>query len=1173
MIILQLRLHAFGPFTERQLDFSGGQEGLHVVYGPNEAGKSSMLRALRQAIYGIPVRSTDAFIHPYARLRIGAKLRRSDGTELDFIRRKGRKNTLYMPDDETVIAESSLNSFLGGVDETLFSMMFGIGHTDLVQGGQDILRGDGDIGQILFAAGSGIAELRKVQDTLQEDAETLFKPTGTNPRINEALSSLKEKHKAVRDAQLSDQDWSTHDNALSQAQRDKEVVDNTLVQKQREKSRLERIREALPLMGLRAEHLSEFEAYKDVILLPDDFSDRRREALTKLNVAEKVESQACKNIETLNNSLDELDVPEKLLAYSEDIEKLFLNLGSHEKAMYDRIGLVREQETLERDAIDILHSIHPDVTVEQADQFNIGKSESIRIDELGDEYTRLKTRIDERHEEISKSSHRIKRLKKQVDEIETILDTEKIQRVLNQVRQQVSLEKQYENLCDEIGREEKKIKTALKKQNLWAGTFEALEALSIPSSETIDMFEQRLNEAQDNRSKCKTNIDEIENGLLELNSQFDALRLELEVPTEEALAETRLLRDEGWSFIRRAWDEGSDPPKDHEALSRMFPLAGNLTEAYEHSVRASDEISDRLRREADRVATQAQLLADREKRKSLLEKLKQQLETTTTALTNVNQDWSVQWEPSGIVPKSPKEMRQWAQKQEKLAEQASVLQEKETESGKIKSQLDELRQTLNECFQQLGVSPPDSEKRLENLLEDLQHHVETIETEKEKREQLFSKLTQQEQDMEESEALVETAEQQLLVWKIKWEEAVAPLGLDVEASPAQANAVVQESLDLSGKLKDVQKLRKRIEDIDKDAGDYRNEVYALVKSIASDLAGLPVEQVATELHARLKDARQLKTEQDHFEQDRKKEEDRRQTSQDEITGIRAQLDTMCEETECEAYDQLQGAEERSKKRLDLQNTLKEIEEKLHALSAGSTLGDFSKDVQSVDADSIESDLSVLEEEIAQLNEEKSKHDQTIGSEKTELNKMDGNTRAGDLAEEAQNILAHLESDVEKYVQLRLASVVLKQAIEDYREKNQGTILQQASNIFRALTIESFDRLRVEPDDNGKDTVVGIRSKSDEIVEVEGMSDGTVDQLYLAFRLASLDSYLEEHEPMPFIIDDILINFDNDRSIATLQSLARLSKKTQVVFFTHHKHLVELAENRIDPEILFVHTLG
>ena len=74
MKILEMRLSAYGPFTDVVLDLSAGNEGLHVIYGPNEAGKSSALKALRHLLFGIPVQSKADFLHPYAKMRIGAAI-------------------------------------------------------------------------------------------------------------------------------------------------------------------------------------------------------------------------------------------------------------------------------------------------------------------------------------------------------------------------------------------------------------------------------------------------------------------------------------------------------------------------------------------------------------------------------------------------------------------------------------------------------------------------------------------------------------------------------------------------------------------------------------------------------------------------------------------------------------------------------------------------------------------------------------------------------------------------------------------------------------------------------------------------------------------------------------------------------------------------------------------
>lgn len=48
--------------------------------------------------------------------------------------------------------------------------------------------------------------------------------------------------------------------------------------------------------------------------------------------------------------------------------------------------------------------------------------------------------------------------------------------------------------------------------------------------------------------------------------------------------------------------------------------------------------------------------------------------------------------------------------------------------------------------------------------------------------------------------------------------------------------------------------------------------------------------------------------------------------------------------------------------------------------------------------------------------------------------------------------------------------------------------------------------------------------------------------------------MDSAEPMPFIVDDILVHFDDERSKATLGLLAELAKKTQVIMFTHQSAL-------------------
>jgi chromosome segregation protein len=110
--LLSLDLLRYGHLTEVPLRFPEAA-GLHVVLGANEAGKSTALAAIGDALFGFPHKSDFAFLHDNATLRIGFALAARDGQRAAFIRRKGRQNTL-LDATETAVPEAALQRFLGG---------------------------------------------------------------------------------------------------------------------------------------------------------------------------------------------------------------------------------------------------------------------------------------------------------------------------------------------------------------------------------------------------------------------------------------------------------------------------------------------------------------------------------------------------------------------------------------------------------------------------------------------------------------------------------------------------------------------------------------------------------------------------------------------------------------------------------------------------------------------------------------------------------------------------------------------------------------------------------------------------------------------------------------------------------------------------------------------------
>ena len=70
----------------------------------------------------------------------------------------------------------------------------------------------------------------------------------------------------------------------------------------------------------------------------------------------------------------------------------------------------------------------------------------------------------------------------------------------------------------------------------------------------------------------------------------------------------------------------------------------------------------------------------------------------------------------------------------------------------------------------------------------------------------------------------------------------------------------------------------------------------------------------------------------------------------------------------------------------------------------------------------------------------------------------------------------------------------------------------------------------------------------------------------------MDRHLQDHEPMPLILDDLLITFDNARTSAILPGLAELSKRTQIFLFTHHEHLIDLCRETLGEGNFHLHSL-
>jgi uncharacterized protein YhaN len=263
--------------------------------------------------------------------------------------------------------------------------------------------------------------------------------------------------------------------------------------------------------------------------------------------------------------------------------------------------------------------------------------------------------------------------------------------------------------------------------------------------------------------------------------------------------------------------------------------------------------------------------------------------------------------------------------------------------------------------------------------------------------------------------------------------------------------------------------------------------------------------------------------------------------------------------QCKVTDpgELTAAIERSNRKRDLERKREEQERAILESGDGLDLTALVAEVDSVDLTLQEVQLRELKEAFHALAEKKKSADLEHVDAQRALDAIKGQADAASAATRRNEALAGITDTVERYVRVRTMSILLKWAIERFRREKQGPLLSQASEVFATLTLGSFSRLQVEFDDRERPELLGVRPNGT-LTALDAMSAGTTDQLYLALRVAALSLHLAQGKALPFIVDDLFIHFDDARSCAAFRVLGNLAQRTQVLFFTHHEHLIDVA---------------
>lgn len=1154
MELCKFDLAAFGPFTDHLLDFENSGATLHIVYGANEAGKSSALRGLKALLYGIPARTTDNFIHAHRQMRLGGCLRSQHGEELDFVRRKGRKDTLLSAEG-TPLDSMALKPFLQGVSSEFFESLFGIDHGALVRGGEEILDQKGEVGQALFSAALGSQELHRLLEELDAEADALFRPRGSTQQINREIKTYTELQREIRDKSLSSTQWKNKYSDVELASKRLQEVAAAIAVASAELNRLRRIRRVQPKFARRSALRQQLSALGEVVALPGDFGKRRQQAVQKLQSSEEINKKTSRKIKEISNKLKVINVNDALLELGEAIQLLHERVGAHRKAMLDRPDLQVRCSQLLSDANRQLQEIRPNLQLDEVEQLRPVYVRRQQIFDLGARQQPLAAALSQIVKQQFETRATLQECREQRQQLAKPGSVDALRSAMDAARKEGDLAALSVVGRNELEKLEQQGVAELARLTLWKGGLEDIVLLPLPTRESINRFEKRFDQIERQQQRLTEKQEELAQSDYRLKRELDEIQGSGHAPSEESLDESRGLRDQLWNLLRRRWvnDENIDSEISQPGTG------SSLADQFEQRIEEADEISDRLRREADRVQQLAALAAGLREVELRTAQLVEQLRHSTGERRKSDTEWQLLWAPCAIQPLPPREMREWLSRVDKLLELAKTIDIKTRNNNEIELKLNQYTGELEVQLDELKQRP-DSPVSYTRLLDVAAGVVAAMDQLQQRQQTLLEDETRLKQQLRTLDSDKHEAGAELDAWMLQWKEAIEGLGLTHTASPSEANALVEKCGDLFGGLDKAHILQQRIDGIDRDAELFHQQVEQLVEQVSEDLPELAAEEAVVRLNALLSDNRERKTRYQTLEKQSHDLHQEQQDSSETIKSMQDRLQALCGEAQCDDPAELEAAERDSSNSLRLKSELSDLEQQILEAGEGAGLAQLETQSRQVDADSLPAEIAALERNIEdelrpqerQLSEEK-------GRLQKELELMDGSDAVARLSEESQSTLADIRSHAEHFVRVKLAARILRDQIEEYRKQNQGPLIKRASEHFAALTGDSFASLQTDFNSRDEPVLVGIRP-DDARVHVEGMSAGTRDQLYLALRLASLEKYIESAGPMPFIVDDILVDFDDQRSKAALQRLSELSQKTQVILFTHHMRLVEQAKS-------------
>lgn len=1190
MRIRELHQRAFGHFTDDELkliadDDEAGVPGLHVIYGANEAGKTTTLHAIRYGLYGIPDLRLDPrtydFLHRKPDLRIAMVIDSAAGERLAFTQRKKQDNACFDITDTRPAPElkHKVEQLLGGIDRNLFTHKYGIDHVTLRAGGAGLAGDDNDVGESLFAAATGIVGVRATLGALTEQIDELLKSTGRAGRIHNAVKRYGDARSAVDRARTAGRSWVPKQKKIEQAQASLSVASIELAKAVADHERATQISAAIEHVVRRGLLLEKIDELGVVIeAWSADLEEQRKSLGATISTAETALRAATSELGAQMSKHAQLEaaVDEAVLAASDRAGHLGERIAEYRSARGDRSRLAGAVERAEESVLGACLAIRtgadperardliPPLPAREAASALLGKHADLdrearaAAETLRECESALRALDSEQPAEAPALPDGLGVLRTAVNRVDTVVDTSR----LAELDQRLQLSaKQLNDAAEALPR--------------CTHSAEALLVLPVPLEQTLNEFDERLRAAEGR-------VDQVKAALAGPRESLETIEVEIvaradggELPTLEELAELRGCRDRLWRRIRAAWT-GTRAAENADAVE--VGEEESIATAFEDVLGSADTYADRLVRVAEAAGANAALEQNRASVTAEIARHRAELASAQGELEEVESEWRALWAEIDVEPGSVAEMRGWLDGLRGVRKMAQASEADSVDSRALRARVERARTDLSAALSAAGRPPASDKISVEILQTSATEMLDAADRSRDRADKRDARRRDLEANREKARTRASAAAEALDAWGRQWDEAAPTIGLDAAALPDAGRAMLEAISALDEALGTLATARSAHEANDLLVTAFEQEVEELASSIGggltADLGGEPADQVMRTIARATADcakaAEALAAIAPQIEALRGQE----RQHQDAITSATDGLERLAASTGLASVEELDAAALRWAQREDLRMQVATVER---------TIVEITKmrpdEVVSYLGDTPPEQLSVLitgcETAVEEASATRDELSETLGGLQRELGELTGAAQAEPHLAEMDDARAEIEQLATQYVPLKLQHELLSTYLREKAIEHMGPAMKRASALFSELTCGAYAGVTQDVDEANREVLQVVAPNGKPNKDRTGLSTGTCDQLYLALRVASIYQHLDvaDNEPIPFVVDDILTTFDDERSAATMRVLAELATRTQVLFFTHHKHLVELARAEVPGEVLRVHTLG